>query len=340
MKVQEHISLAAFTTLGVGGEARFFVEVHSVEEIKDAIEYAREHNLQIYPLGAGSNILVPDTGINGIVLKISLNDISFENKDDETFLIAGAGTLWEKIVDSASERNLFGIENLAGIPGTIGGASIQNIGAYGAEFSNVFAYADVIDKTTGICKRIVRTEAEFAYRNSFFKKHRELIIMNVALRFSNKTLPNIIYADLACAHTEGVALSTPSEISLAIRAIRAKKFPCTVEEGTAGSFFKNPVISLELADSLKSRFLDLPMFPQENGEVKISLAWLLDHALSLKGFSIGNVRLYEGQPLVIVANKKATASDIDSFACEIAKRVFSATNIQIEREVETFGMSQ
>lgn len=337
MKVQEHISLAPLTTLGVGGEARFFIEANIEEEIKDAIAYARENNLSLYPLGAGSNILVPDAGIDGVVLKISLSNIAFENDGDEILLIADAGAPWEKIVDSASERNLFGIENLAGIPGTIGGASVQNIGAYGAEFANVFSYADVIDKTTGACRRIVRAEAEFGYRTSFFKKHRELIVMSVALRFSKQTLPNIAYADLAKAHADGVPLSTPPEISRAIRAIRSKKFPHTIGEGTAGSFFKNPVISRELADSLASRFHGLPMFPQENGAVKISLAWLLDHSLSLKGFSKGNVRLYEGQPLVIVASSGATFAEIDAFAREITECILSTTGIAIEREVETFG---
>ncbi|MCX6786456.1 MAG: UDP-N-acetylmuramate dehydrogenase [Candidatus Kaiserbacteria bacterium] len=335
--MKERVSLAPFTTFGVGGEARIFIEARTEEEIQEAITYARECNLQLYPLGAGSNLLVPDAGVDGVVLKIMLDDIAFENDGDDTLIIADAGARWEKIVDTASEHELFGIENLAGIPGTIGGASVQNIGAYGAELANTFEYADCINKTTGAHKRITRTEAAFAYRTSFFKTHREFIITRVTLRLSKHATPNITYPDLARVYEAGTPLRTPSEIIIAVRAIRAKKFPLSIEEGTAGSFFKNPVISRELADSLALRFPDLPLFPQEDGSVKISLAWLLDYALSLKGFSINKVRLYEKQPLIIVARTGATATEVSAFADEIAKRVFAATGIVIEREVETFG---
>jgi len=332
-----NVLLAQFTTFNIGGQARFFIEVHTEEEIQKAIVHARDHNLPLYPFGAGSNLLVPDAGVEGVVMKMALDDIAFENDGDEMLLIAGAGTPWEKIVDTASEQNLFGIENLAGIPGTIGGASVQNIGAYGAELADSFEYADVINAKNGERRRIEKTEAEFAYRTSFFKTHREIIVMRVALRLSKQGVPNLNYPDLVRAQAEGTLLNTPAEISQAIRAIRAKKFPYKSGEGTAGSFFKNPIISRGLADSLAERFSGLVVFPQEENMVKISLAWLLDHALSLKGFSKGRVRLYEEHPLVIVASSGATASDVDAFANEIAKRVFDMTGIEIEREVEAFG---
>jgi len=336
MNLQENISLALFTTFHIGGPARFFREASTEEEIHGAIAYAQEHNLALYPLGAGSNILVPDNGVDGVVLKILLNNIAFENKSDETLLIAGAGVPWENIVDAASERELFGIENLAGIPGTMGGAAVQNIGAYGAEFSKVFDYADVVNSATNESSRIHLAEAAFAYRTSFFKKHREYIIVRVALRLSKQSSPNISYTDLVRAQAAGTQLSTPREIASAIRSIRATKFPDITKEGTAGSFFKNPIISRCLADSLIARFPGLPLFPQENGMMKLSLAWILDHILSLKGFSNGLVRLYEEQPLVIVARTGATAAEVDIFANEITKYVLSATGIAIEREVETF----
>ena len=334
---QTAVLLAPFTTFHIGGPARVLIEAHTDTEVEGAIAYAREHNLPLFPLGAGSNILVPDTGVEGVVLKITSDDIAFQIKENETFLIAGAGVLWEKIINAASERNLFGIENLAGIPGTMGGASVQNIGAYGAEFADVFEYADVIDSTTGVHKRVTRTEASFAYRTSFFKKHRELVVLRVALHLSKQGIPNITYPDLARASENGTPLKTPSEIARAIRAIRSEKFPRAADEGTAGSFFKNPIIPRSLADSLARNFPGLPAFLQEDGEVKVPLAWLLDHALSLKGYSKGLVRLYEKQPIVIVTRAGATATDVDAFARDIADRVFAATGIAIEREVETFG---
>ncbi|MEK7114120.1 MAG: UDP-N-acetylmuramate dehydrogenase [Patescibacteria group bacterium] len=337
MKLEEHVPLAPLTTLGVGGTARFFVEAHTEADIEDAIALARTQNLPLFALGKGSNVLVPDTGIEGVVLKIAMRDSVYHNADGSIVLIAGAGALWDDVVDEVGRRGIFGIENLAGIPGTIGGAAVQNIGAYGAEFSTVFEYADSIDSTLGVRRRITRAEAAFAYRTSFFKKHRELIITKVALRFAKNAIPNIAYADVARMHAAGEPLSTPADIARAIRAIRAKKFPHAPEEGTAGSFFKNSIISRELADSLERRFPGLPTFSQEDGSVKIPLAWLFDHVLSLKGFTKGRVRLYEEQPLIIVTRAGARAAEVDALAREVTERVRRATGITIEREVETFG---
>jgi len=338
--MKSDVLLAPFTTFHIGGPARAFVEARTDAEIEEAIVYSREHSLKLFVLGAGSNLLVPDAGVEGVVLKMTVDDIAFEKIGDDELLIAGAGTSWEEIVNAAGERGLFGIENLAGIPGTMGGAVVQNIGAYGVEISSVFEYADTIDYVTGVSKRIVRSDAEFEYRNSFFKKNRNLIITSAALRLSKNGTRNLSYPDLARVRDSGTLMETPSEISEAVRAIRIRKFPHVKEEGTAGSFFKNPVITRELADSLAQQFSGLPTFPQADGRIKISLAWLLDHALALKGFSRGRVRLYENQPMIIVANAGATADEVDSFANEIAERVFNATGISIEREVETFGITK
>ena len=337
MKSRSSVPLAPLTTFRIGGPARVFVEAANEKDIHDAIAYARELKLPIVALGAGSNLLVPDEGVEGVVLKIAPSDCVFENNNDQTFLIASAGTLWEKVVDAASEQNLFGIENLAGIPGTIGGAAVQNIGAYGTELSESFAYADCLNTNTGVPQRVTRDEAAFSYRTSFFKTHREFLIVRVALLLSKQTLQNSTHPDFVLVRAAGIPLQTPSEIVRTVRAIRAEKFPSSEDEGTAGSFFKNPVIPADSASSLGERFPGLPVFPQDDGTVKASLAWILDHVLSLKGFSKGGVRLYEKQPLVVVARAGATAKEVIAFTEEIAARVFSATGIPIEREVEIFG---
>ena len=335
--MKEHVSLAPLTTLGVGGKARFFIEAHTEEDIEDALAFARQHTLPLFTLGEGSNVLVPDAGVEGVVLKNGMRDIAFEDSGESVVLVAGAGALWDAVVDAAGARTIFGIENLAGIPGSLGGAVVQNIGAYGAELANVFEYADVIDTTTGESKRITLSDAAFAYRTSFFKEHRTCVIVRVALRLVQSAVPNISYPDLARSRASGEPLATPTDIARAVRAIRAKKFPQNSEEGTAGSFFKNPIIPHELADSLAQRFSGLPFFPQADGRVKISLAWLLDKTLSLKGYAKGRARLYEKQPLVIVTRAGATAAEVDALAREVAERVLKATGIAIEREVETFG---
>ncbi len=335
--MKEHVSLAPFTTFHIGGSARFFIEAHTEKDIEDAIALACKHGLPLHILGGGSNVLVPDTGVEGVVLRIALRDITCENDGDDMLLVAGAGALWDAVVDTVGARGIFGIENLAGIPGTVGGAAVQNIGAYGAELTNVFEYADSINSVTGEHRRFALSDAAFAYRTSFFKKHRACVITRVALRLTQSALPNFSYPDLARVHASGESLATPADIARIVRAIRAKKFPQGTEEGTAGSFFKNPIISHKLADSLAQKFPGLPVFPQQDSRVKVSLAWLLDHALSLKGFTQGRVRLYERQPIVIVTHAGATAAEVDTFAREIAARVLKMTGITIEREVETFG---
>ncbi len=339
-QVSENIPIASLTTLGVGGAARFFMEARTDKDVEDAVAFAQHHTLPLFPLGEGSNILVPDTGIKGVVLKMSLQDVQIKDDGDSILLITGTGVPWEKVVDEAAARGIFGIENLAGIPGSMGGAAVQNIGAYGAEFADTFEYADSIDSTTGIERRINRVDASFAYRTSIFKKNRTLIITHVALRLAKQAIPNIAYADLESARAEGIPLTLPIEVVRAVRSIRARKFPRGVGEGTAGSFFKNPVLPRARFDELAKHFPDMPAFSQNEDTVKISLAWLLDHVLSLRGFSLGRARLYEKQPLVIVASAGARAAEVDALATEVARRVFVATGICIEREVETFGLHE
>ncbi|MFA5996585.1 MAG: UDP-N-acetylmuramate dehydrogenase [Candidatus Paceibacterota bacterium] len=331
---KDQVSLAPFTTFHIGGPARLFVEIHTEEDLKTAFALSRERGLPLFVLGAGSNVLVPDDGVEGIVARMLIDGMSFE---DPELLVAGAGVLWDGVVDVAAAYGVYGIENLAGIPGTLGGAVVQNIGAYGAELKDVFEYADVIDSTTGESRRIRLDEAAFAYRTSLFKEHRELIITGIALRLKRQALPNVAYADLARARELGTPLTTPREIALAVRDIRALKFPDKALEGTAGSFFKNPVIPPAQAAALRERFPEVPLFPQEDGQMKVSLAWLLDHVLSLKGYAEGAVRCYEKQPLVIVARSGATAREVHAFADSIATRVLTEVGIEIEREVESFG---
>lgn len=336
--VKSQVPLAPLTTFHIGGPARLFAEIHAEEDLKVALALARERGLPLYVLGAGSNVLVPDAGVEGVVARMLIGGVAHEEAGEDELLVAGAGVLWDDVVDAASAREMYGMENLAGIPGTLGGAVVQNIGAYGAELKEVFEYADAIDSTTGESRRIRLDDAAFAYRTSLFKERRELVITRVALRLKKQALPNIAYADLARAQELGISLATPREIARAVRDIRALKFPSGVEEGTAGSFFKNPVISSAQAEALQKRFPGVPLFPQGDGRAKVALAWLLDHALSLKGYTEGAVRCYEKQPLVIVAQRDATAHDVHAFADRIARRVLAELGIAIEREVDSFGV--
>lgn len=337
MTPKEYVPLAPFTTLGVGGAARFFIEARSEKDINEAIRFSRERTFPLFALGEGSNVLVPDAGVEGVVLKMEIQDMNVADHGTSIVMRAGAGTRWDNVVDEMGECGVFGVENLAGIPGSLGGAAVQNIGAYGAELSTVFEHADTVHRVTGERVRISRADAAFAYRTSFFKTHPELLISHVTLRLKKGGRPNIRYPDVARAHSAGTPLSTPIEVARTIRTIRAHKFPNPSDGGTAGSFFKNPIVPREFARALSKRFPDLPVFSQGDGTVKVSLAWLLDHVLHLKGFSMGNSRLYERHSLLLVARVGATAAEIDSLAHTIATRVLKETGINIEREVENFG---
>ena len=332
MEVREAESLATHTTLALGGKATLFAEISSEEELKAAVSLARDRGLPLVVIGGGSNLLVPDEGVRALVVHLAMRNITIEGET----LLADAGARWDDVVDAATAHGLWGIENLAGIPGTMGGAAVQNIGAYGAELSETFSYALVLDTETGETERIAREDARFAYRMSVFKESRRYVILRVALALRAEGQARKDYKDLRAAHEEGVPLTTPEEVARAVRAIRAGKFPDLSLEGSAGSFFKNPVLSAEEADALVRAYPEVPHFPQADGTVKVALAWLLDKVLSLKGFAHGAARLYEKQPLVIVTRRGATAHDVDTLARDVATRVHDATGITLEREVETF----
>lgn len=338
MTIQKLVPLASHTTFRIGGPADFFVDTHTDAEVEEVGRYAREERLPLSVLGGGSNVLVPDAGVRGLVLRVASAGIALDDQGSAVECIAEAGTPWEEVVHTAGSAQLWGIENLAGIPGTVGGAVVQNIGAYGAELAESLAWVEVFDTQSGTRTRFSKQDIAPAYRDSIFKKRPELIILRAALRLTKTGAPRLIYPDLAkLQHDALVPLTTPEEIARAVRAIRAAKFPDLTKEGTAGSFFKNPVVEQEEAEMLATQFPGMRQFTMADGRVKIALAWILDHALELKGFRMGNARLFEQQPLVIVTEFGATAHDVDALAEEVCARVHAKTGISIEREVVHFA---
>ncbi|MGH7175328.1 MAG: FAD-binding protein, partial [Minisyncoccia bacterium] len=283
MKRRAGVSLAGLTTFSTGGEAHSLVEIEYPEDLVELSPLPGG----FFILGGGSNVLAPEAGLDATIVKVALHGVEFEDLGERVRVVLGAGESWDAFVSEAAARGLWGVENLAGIPGTVGGAVVQNIGAYGAELSESFEYAEVLDLERGVPRRIGRAEAAFGYRESAFKRARALLITKVAFILPKRGVPNLAYRDLATAKDRGDDLGSPALIAEVVRSIRAGKFPDLTREGTAGSFFKNPVVPSELADSLTRRYPDVPQFPQADGRVKLSLAWLLDHALALKGFSMG-----------------------------------------------------
>lgn len=335
MILTENVPLATLTTLKAGGPARYVIDCANREEVREAVSFAHEHALPILPLGSGSNVLASDDGFEGVVLRMLIPGIESVENGDAVTLIAGAGVPWDALVAEAAVRGLWGIENLAGIPGSTGAAPVQNIGAYGMEIKQTLTYVDAFDTKTGEVIRLTGEECGFGYRDSRFKHELNLIIVTVAFTLSRNGTPKIEYADLAAARERGEDLSTPTAIGDAVRTVRSFKFPDLAAVGTAGSFFKNPIISYEQHQELAARFGAVPSFPVEGG-VKIPLAFILDRVLKLRGHAEGNVSLFGNQPLVLVATDNASAVEIDTFADSVAARVMSETGIKVEREVRRF----
>lgn len=332
-------SLSAHTSFRTGGRARFFVEVENVEELSQAIDLARTEGLPYIILGEGSNTLVRDTDIEAVVIRSRIRGVEFVEQAGSVLVVVGAGEHWDDLVRETVERGLSGLENLSWIPGSVGAAPVQNIGAYGVEVKQVIEWVEVYDPAERAVKKLDNASCEFEYRDSIFKREsgRRFIITRIAFRLTRGGVPNISYKDLAtyfAARVDAGSIPSVAEVRAAVIDIRKKKLPDIAEFGTAGSFFKNPIISTELYASLSAQYSGMPMFSTaDKSFVKIPLAWVLDKVCGLNGFREGNVGLFQTQPLAIVNYGGATSEEIISFAKKIADIVREKTKIEIEWEV-------
>lgn len=336
MILKEDVLLSGLTTLRVGGPVRYLAACETESDVHDALAFARAKSLPILILGEGSNVLASDAGFKGVVISMRMPGIETSEEGNDVILKTGAGVRWDDFVRYAAERSLWGIENLAGIPGTVGAAPVQNIGAYGMEVKDTISEVRVFDTKTGEIRLFSNQDCAFGYRDSRFKREEGLIILSVSFRLKRDGAPSLGYKDLQTLIDAGEDLSTPAAIGEAVRAVRARKFPDLSVHGTAGSFFKNPTVSEAAYAELARRYEGIPGFPNDEG-VKVPLAFVLDKVLGLRGHRVGNVSLFDAQPLVLVAHDGATADEIDAFADDIKKRVHASTGIMIEREVRTFG---
>lgn len=335
MQIQENVNLAQYTTFKIGGPAKFFCAVKNKKDIIDAVDFAKNKNLKIMPLGGGSNILVSDNGFDGLIVKNEIMGIDIKEEKDIVIISAGAGELWDDLVLFAVKRNLSGLENLSAIPGTVGAAPVQNIGAYGAEVGQtvhkVFAYD--CDKSEFV--ELNNRQCNFGYRNSVFKynKHRYIIVMvQFTLKCNAKT--NISYKDLKHYFVDRTDSPSCMEVRNAVIHIRENKLPDWKKWGTAGSFFKNPIISQEKFQELKKQYPDLPGFEESSGYVKVSLGWILDKICNAKGLKYERASTYDKQALVIVSEMGAKADEVVGLSLKLINQVKEKTGIIIESEVE------
>ena len=334
LKMQENVILKDFTTMRVGGVARYFLTTKSLADLREAFSFVKTRKLPLLVLGGGSNTLISDHSFSGLVIKNEIKGIKFVDKNqDEVILEVGAGENLDEVIALSVIRKLSGLENLSGIPGTIGGAVVQNAGAYGAEIKDSVIAVSGLNSANGKEFVLKNSDCQFTYRNSFLKNNKKYIITSVSFVLSKKAVTNIAYAGLKEALSVEKEL-TVEKVRKAVLKIRGEKLPDWHKVGTAGSYFKNPVITQAVFAKIKSEFPLVPNFPEPNNKVKVPLAWILDNICHLKGFQEGKVGLYEKQPLILINLGGATFTEIINFADKIKKIVKEKTNIEIEEEVE------
>jgi len=244
MKIQENILLKKFTTFQIGGLARYFMVVKNNDDLREAFAFIKTRKLIFFVLGGGSNLLVSDNGFCGLVIKNEIKGFKFiDQNNGKVHLEIGAGELWDEIVALSISMNLSGLENMSGIPGTVGGAAVQNAGAYGRELKDCFVSAEGLNSINGKKFLFKKDDCQYGYRSSFFKKNKKYIITTITLELSKKPILNIEYAGLKKILEENKEI-TIGKIRETVLKIREDKLPDWRKIGTAGSFFKNPVVSL------------------------------------------------------------------------------------------------
>jgi UDP-N-acetylmuramate dehydrogenase len=342
MLIQENVPLAPLTTLKVGGPARYFVEANTIGEVGEAVNFSRLRRLPLFVLGGGSNVVVSDAGWPGLVLKVTISGVEERNENTKSLFEVGAGEAWDRFVARAVVRNCAGVECLSGIPGGVGGTPVQNVGAYGQEVAETIESVQALDLKDGQVRELCNEACGFSYRTSIFNttERGRYIILRVTYALTPGGAPHILYADLKKHFAGWRETPTLADAREAVRRIRASKAMLITlgdeDCRSAGSFFKNPVLSVEQHQELSRRAaakgLQIPSYPALDAQRKISAAWLVEHSGFRKGFDGGRVGISRKHALAIVNRGSATAADIIALKEHIQQRVEDLWAIRLEPE--------
>jgi len=350
MLLQENISLAPLTTLRIGGPARFFVEAQSISDVQQAMAFSQSRDLPLFILGGGSNLVVADRGWAGLVLKVAIPGIEQRSGNDEEGRVlfdVGAGESWDRFVSQAVMARCAGVECMSGIPGSVGGTPVQNVGAYGQEVSETIESVQVFDLKDAQVRELCSEACGFTYRSSIFNttERGRFVILNVAYALTPGGEPHLEYADLK-RHFEGRE-SRPNlaETREAVRHIRARKGMLIVAGDpdcqSAGSFFKNPVVSESQHEDLQKRAaakgLSLPSFPALEKNRKVSAAWLVEKSGFARGYGFGRVGISSKHALAIVNRGGATAAEVLALKEQIQQRVEEIWGVKLQTEPVMMG---
>ena len=348
MLMREHVDLAQMTTLGVGGPARYFVEAVTEADIVEAVDFARSRSLPLFVLGGGSNVVIADAGFAGLALKIAVRDLSHSaTAQGMVTFVTGAGYDWDSLVEQTVEAGCAGLECLSGIPGTVGGTPVQNVGAYGQEVAETIQEVQVLDLQSMQTKTMLNAECAFAYRSSVFNTtaRGRYIILRVAFALRQGGKPTLRYADLQQYFAAGASEASLREVRDAVRKVRRRKamliVPGDEDCHSVGSFFKNPIISQsrleQLSADLASSGLELPSYAAAAGFRKIPAAWLVEHAGFAKGTVRGRAGTSSRHALAIINRGGASTAEIMALKEEIQTRVSEKFGIALEPEPVFLG---
>jgi UDP-N-acetylmuramate dehydrogenase len=335
VRIEENVPLAPLTTIGIGGPARFFVRATNVDEVREALAWAHEREQQVFLLGGGSNLLISDAGFDGLVVQLDLRGVTVESEDDFPMVKVAAGEPWDAFVSTAVNKGWAGIECLSGIPGSTGATPIQNVGAYGQEVSETIARVEVLDRTTDRVTWFTNWDCRFGYRSSLFKniERERYVVLSVTFRLRQGGLATVKYPELQRFIEErGIALDDLRGVREAVIAIRKRKGmvldPTDPDTRSDGSFFMNPIVPEPPPDA--------PHFPAENG-VKLSAAWLIEHAGFQKGFVHGNVGISTKHTLAIINRGGGTASEALELVRMIQEQVREKFGVELHPEPNFIG---
>jgi len=350
VQLLENTPLAPLTTLQIGGPARFFVEARSRVEIEEAVRFAQQKGIPLFVLGGGSNLVIADAGWPGMVLKVAIPGLEQRpgsNHEGKVLFEVGAGESWDRFVSQAVSSQCAGVECLSGIPGNVGGTPVQNVGAYGQEVSETIESVEVFDRQAGQVRELCREACGFAYRSSIFNttERERFIILRVTYALVPGGEPRVAYADLQRHFAGRETRPSLAETREAVRHIRALKgmliTPGDPDSRSAGSFFKNPVLSEKQHEDLKQRAsarrLSVPSYPALEKNKKISAAWLVEHSGFARGYGLGHAGISSKHALALVNRGGATAADLLALKDQIQHRVEEIWGVRLEPEPAMVG---
>ncbi len=335
--LEQNVSLKPYNTFGLNVQAKMMARVGSVADLQTVLTDPTLKNEARFILGGGSNILLTKD-VESLVIKNEVSGIDLISEDDDSYLVkSGAGVVWHQLVMHCIENGYAGIENLSLIPGNVGAAPMQNIGAYGVELKDVFQSLEAVEMQTGEVQTFSSEACEFGYRESVFKRKLkgQFVISSVTLKLKKSAKLNTSYGAIE-QELERLAIDTPTikDVSQAVINIRQSKLPDPKELGNSGSFFKNPIVPTAKFEELKSKHPNIPGYPAGEN-TKLAAGWLIEQC-GWKGKVVGNTGSHAKQALVLVNYGNATGVEIFNLSEQIMKSVYDTFGVQLEREVNVY----